>query len=383
MGPLLNGARLAVPRPGLLSTVELAEAIDRFGVTTMFLTTALFNRFVDDPAARPTALRQLLTGGEVASAQHMRRFLEAFPACRLTAVYGPTENTTFSTWCDVTLARIAEPVPIGKPIANSTAFVLDERMRPVEAGEPGELYLGGDGVGCGYLNVADAATTPFIANPFSEDPSARLFRSGDRVRWRADGMLDFLGRNDHQVKVRGFRVELGEIELALVADDAVREAAVVLVDRDGESQLVAHVVPAEGPLDHRALRARLGLTLPAFAVPHRIVERAALPLTPGGKVDRTLLATAPLPIAAPRFGERDGRGVGLERAVGAIWSELLGRECELDENFFDAGGDSLRLLAMQQRLAERLDANVSVNDLLEWTTIRKIAAHVARATVPA
>ncbi|HEX8806362.1 MAG TPA: amino acid adenylation domain-containing protein, partial [Candidatus Aquilonibacter sp.] len=237
--PLLNGARLAVPKPGLVTIEELAETIERFGVTTMFLTTALFQRFVDEPTARPKSLRTLLTGGEVASPAHMARFLQSFPDCRLVAVYGPTENTTFSTWCNISPSdTLASSVPIGKPIANSTAFVLDAALQTLPVGAEGELCVGGDGVARGYLNRPDLTSERFIADPFAGDCAARLYRTGDRARWRSDGLLEFLGRDDDQVKVRGFRIELGEIEAALQSHEAVGDAAVVVAESGSEKQLV-------------------------------------------------------------------------------------------------------------------------------------------------
>ncbi len=381
--PLLNGARLAVPKPGLMSMHELAETIDRFDVTAMFLTTALFQRFVDTPSARPRSLRTLLTGGEIASPVHMERFLRALPSCRLVAVYGPTENTTFSTWCDISEAELEGSVPIGKPIANSTAFVLDERLRPLPVGAEGELYLGGDGVAREYVNRPELTAERFVCDPFAGDPGARLYRSGDRARWRTDGLLEFLGRTDDQVKVRGFRIELGEIELALQKHAAVGDAAVVVIERSGEKELVAHVVLcSEGSTSEHQLRAWLSRSLPAFMMPHRIRICRELPLTSSGKVDRIALArsaTGPAREEATRSPSVIETGArGLERTIAEIWRDVLGCDTApgLDENFFDAGGDSLRLLAVHTRIRERLAADVDVTDLFEHGTIRGLAAFI-------
>ncbi|HKE37463.1 MAG TPA: amino acid adenylation domain-containing protein [Candidatus Baltobacteraceae bacterium] len=261
--PLLNGARLAMPRAGLASIDELAETIAHFGVTTMFLTTALFQRLVDVAPAPLRSLRTLLTGGEVASPAHMARFLQSSPHCRLVGVYGPTENTTFSTWCDISPSdTLGGAIPIGKPIANSTAFVLDDALRPLPPGVEGELYVGGDGVAREYVNRADLKDR-FVRDPFSDDGAARLYRTGDRARLRSDGLFEFLGRDDDQVKVRGFRIELGEIEAALQKHEAVGGAAVVVVQREGEKELVAHVVlrPSNAARESE-LRAWLSRTLP-------------------------------------------------------------------------------------------------------------------------
>lgn len=377
--PLLNGAQLVVPKPGLHAIDELAQTMDRFGVTTMFLTTALFQRFVDEPSARPQSLRHLLTGGEVASPSHMARFLQSFPDCRLSAVYGPTENTTFSTWCDLpTVESIGSVVPIGKAIANSTAYVLDRELCPVPAGVVGELCVGGDGVADGYLNLPELTSKRFIPDPFSNDRSARLYRTGDRARLRADGLLEFIGREDDQVKVRGYRIELGEVESVLQSHPLVHDAAVIVAERDGEKEIVAHAVLLPGAaVDERSLRAHLACTLPGYMLPQRIVVRAELPLSSNGKVDRHALAQhrssqAPGRNAAPQL-VHEARPV-LERTIAALWREVLGCEPALDDNFFDAGGDSLRLLTVHVRLRERIGADVNVTDLFEHSTIRKLAA---------
>jgi amino acid adenylation domain-containing protein len=381
--PLLNAARLAVPRPGLLAMDELADTLDRFGVTTMFLTTALFQRLVDTPSARPRTLRTLLTGGEVASPTHMARFLQAFPRCRLVAVYGPTENTTFSTWCNISPADVlGSSVPIGKPIANSTAFVLDTELKPLPVGVEGELYLGGDGVARGYVNRPDLTAERFVSDPFTADPSARLYRSGDRARWRPDGLLEFLGRDDDQVKVRGFRIELGEIESALQRHEAVGDVAVVVVERGGEKELVAHVVLGrDSCADEHELRTWLSRALPSYMIPHRIVVRGELPLTPSGKIDRVALtrggAVAVGRASHPRCAV-NANATELERAIAEIWQEVLRGDVApgSDENFFDAGGDSLRLLAIHSRLREHFGVDVSVTDLFEHSTIRRLAAFI-------
>jgi amino acid adenylation domain-containing protein len=384
--PLLNGARLAVPEPGLIAMDELAETLDRFGVTTMFLTTALFQRLVDTPSARPRSLRTLLTGGEVASPTHMARFLQAFPRCRLVAVYGPTENTTFSTWCDITpIDCVGSSVPIGKPIAHSTAFVLDAALQPLPVGVEGELCLGGDGVARGYVNRPDLTSERFVADPFAGNPAARLYRTGDRARWRPGGLLEFRGRDDDQVKVRGFRIELGEIESALKKHESVADAAVVVTERDGDKELVAHIVShSETVADEHQLRAWLSRTLPSFMIPHRIAACRELPLTPSGKVDRVALARAAGICASGRTSHprpaKKRTSTELERTIAEIWRDVL--RCDaapaLDENFFDAGGDSLRLLAVHSRLREQLNANVSVTDLFEHGTIRGLASFLGR-----
>jgi amino acid adenylation domain-containing protein len=385
--PLLNGARLAIPRPGLLSIADLGSSIEQLGVTTMFLTTSLFERLTDSGLPSFDGLRHLLTGGEVASPAHMRRFLERYPRCRLSAVYGPTENTTFSTWCDLpTAASIGDNVPIGQPIAHSTAYVVDERMERVPDGVAGELCVGGDGVARGYLNLDAITAERFVCDPFSDVPGARLYRTGDRARFRADGLLEFLGRSDDQVKIAGHRIELGEIDVALRAHPSLSDAAVVMCELGGEKALCAFVVPAAGcRFEEAPVREFLAQKLPRFMLPHRMCALEALPEHASGKLDRTALARlaaaldAKAPAATPGGNPKVRRRVALQRTIADCWLELLGGDSEpdADTNFFDAGGDSLRLLTLHDRLQSILNVEFALVDMFDHTTIRKQTAFLA------
>ena len=380
--PLLNGARLAIADPGMHGVEEIAAIAGRHGVTTMWLTASIFHALVDAGSTVPPGLRQLLVGGDVVSPAHAQRFLAAVPACTLINGYGPTENTTFSCCYRIpSAAAIADGVPVGAPIAHSSAYLLDDDMRPVEAGAIGELYVGGDGVARGYLNLPAETAERFVPDPFAASAGARMFRTGDLARRRPDGVIEFRGRADGQVKVRGFRIELGEIEVALRAHPTVGDAAAATDERAGYKEIVAFVVTKpDARFDERALRAHLAETLPIYMLPNRIEVREALPRNPSGKLDRAALrverprAAAP----APRF-VRGGTTAELERTIGSIWRELLGSEGAPDQNFFDAGGDSLRLLAMRARLQQRLNVELSVADLFEQSTIRKLASFVSRA----
>jgi amino acid adenylation domain-containing protein len=244
-GALLHGAQLiGVAKEDALSPPELARQIAAQRLDVMFLTTALFNQIARDAPSAFATMRCLLFGGEASDPQSVRLVLEHGKPERLLHVYGPTENTTFSTWFEVReVPDGATTIPIGQPVANTQAYVLDSHRRLVPAGVAGELYLGGDGLARGYLNRAEQTAEKFIPNPFSADRAARLYRTGDVVRRRADGQIEFIGRLDQQVKVRGFRVELGEIESALQEHAGVRESAVIArEDASGEKQLVAYVV---------------------------------------------------------------------------------------------------------------------------------------------
>ncbi|MBV9109166.1 MAG: amino acid adenylation domain-containing protein, partial [Gemmatimonadetes bacterium] len=243
--PLLNGGRIAQYPATAPDPAELGAFIRRHGVTSAWLTAGLFHQLVDAAPDALAGLRQLLAGGDVLSAPHVGRVLRAHPRLRLINGYGPTENTTFSCCRTVVAADVERAsIPIGQPIANSTAYVLDRWMEPVPADVPGELFVGGDGLARGYLGAPRLTAERYVPHPFSAEPGARLYRTGDRVRRRPDGTIEFLGRIDEQVKIRGYRVEPGEVEAALKAHPAVRDAAVVARadESDGEMNLVAFVV---------------------------------------------------------------------------------------------------------------------------------------------
>jgi len=243
-GPLLNGARLALMPPGPASLEELGAAAERYGVTTLWLTAGLFQQMVDGPLDSLRGVRQLLAGGDVLSVPHVEKALERLPGCRLINGYGPTENTTFTCCYEIPRGqRLGASVPIGRPIANTRVYILDEQLRPVPVGEPGELYAAGDGLARGYFHNPELTAEKFLESPFPEIESGRLYRSGDLARYLPEGDIEFLGRIDQQVKVRGYRIEPGEIEAVLVEDDRIRESVVVArEDPNGEKRLVAYVV---------------------------------------------------------------------------------------------------------------------------------------------
>src|SRR5690606_16524531 len=254
------------------SLQQLGRVLRERGITTLWLTAALFHQMVDSELESLRGVRQVLAGGEALSVAHVRRMLQALePGHRLINGYGPTENTTF-TCCHVMTAdsRIGETVPIGRPISNTRVYVLDERMRAVPVGVYGELYVGGDGLARGYLNQAQLTAERFVADPFDASGGGRLYRTGDVVRWRADGTLEFAGRADDQVKVRGYRIELGEIEAVLGRHEALRQVAVVLrEDAPGDKRLVAYVVAhGEAPRDLvERLRGHVRASLPQYMEP--------------------------------------------------------------------------------------------------------------------
>ncbi|HET7232983.1 MAG TPA: amino acid adenylation domain-containing protein, partial [Longimicrobium sp.] len=377
-GPLLNGARIALYPPETPEPARLGAFIRRHGVTSAWLTSAVFHQVVDHDVGALAGLRQVLSGGDVVSAAHARRVLDACPGVRLVNGYGPTENTTFSTCRTVTrddAARVS--IPIGTPIANSTAYVLDARMRPVPATVPGELYVGGDGVARGYLNAPALTAERFVPDPFAADGS-RLYRTGDRARRRDDGTLEFMGRIDQQVKIRGHRTEPGEVEAVLGRHRAVASAVVTVRDDGaGGRRLVAYVVPAPGARKDElpgALRAYARGVLPEHMVPSAVVVMEALPVTPNGKVDRRALPAPPPPragaAAAPPRTET-------ERRLAVMWAGLLGRErVGIHESFFEMGGHSLLAVQMAARVREDFGVEISVPQVLDEDSVARLAALV-------
>ena len=255
-GALLHGSRLVIPPPGVLTTAELGEVVKREGVTTLWLTTGLFRQMVEENPGALSGVRQLLTGGDVLPVAHARRVLAELPGTRLINGYGPTENTCFTACYTVRAAAELDPsVPVGRPIAHTWVTVLDRDQMPVPPGVAGELCTGGDGLARGYLNHPDRTAERFLPDPEGREAGGRLYRTGDLVRWRRSGDLEFLGRIDAQVKVRGFRVEPGEIETALTAHPRL-SGAVVLAQREeaGGHRLVAYVVAAAAPRPARRSR---------------------------------------------------------------------------------------------------------------------------------
>lgn len=377
-GPLLNGGRLVVMPPQTASLEDLGRTIKAHNVTTLWLTSGLFNLMVEQQLEDLTSVRQLLAGGDVLSPRHVRRVLAELPDCRLINGYGPTENTTF-TCCHTMLhgERVPESVPIGRPISNTRVYILDEQMSRVSPGVTGELYAGGDGVARGYLNDPEATSAKFLRDPFSTEPNARMYCTGDLARWRGDGTIDFLGRVDSQVKILGHRIEPGEVETVLRMHSGVQQVCVVSYSgEDGNKRLVAYFVPvANSGVSPRELRAFLAGKLPPYMLPALFVEMAALPLSANGKVDRRAL---PEPIfTAEPPSSSDTSTTLAEKTIEALWKRILRVErVGIDDNFFDLGGDSLLLVAVHSNLQKTLQMKIPVMDLFEFTTVRALARHL-------
>ncbi len=382
-GALLNGARLAIMPPDPPTLVGIGEAIRRHGVTTLWLTAGLFHLMVEQRPEDLRPLRQLLAGGDVLSPAHVRKALNALRDGVVINGYGPTESTTFACCHVMTKGEpIEEPIPIGRPISHTTVYVVDDRLQRMPEGEAGEICVGGDGVGYGYLNDPELTRRKFVPDPFCSEPGARMYRTGDRARLRPDGNIEFLGRLDNQVKVLGHRVEPGEVEAVLGQHPGVRQAAVVArPDHRGESRLLAYFVgPSSGRLGAADLKEYLAGLLPHFMMPSAFFSLPQLPLSPNGKVDRASLPDldAPRPAGpapAPTTTE-------LERKIMQIWERTLDCRVGPEDNFFDLGGDSLHLIEVHSELQKTFGGKLSMTELFEFTTVRSLAYCLARAQTP-
>jgi amino acid adenylation domain-containing protein/non-ribosomal peptide synthase protein (TIGR01720 family) len=389
-GSLLNGALLVVMPPEPPSLEELGRALRQHEVTTLWLTAGLFHVMVDEQLEALKGVRHILAGGEALSVPHVERLLDEARETRLTNGYGPTENTTFSTCYTMSgPQRFAGPVPIGRPISNTEVYILGTDLQPVPCGVQGELYLGGDGLARGYLHRPALTAERFIPHPFAACPGARLYQTGDVVRFLPSGDVEFIGRRDDQVKIRGFRIEPGEAEAVLRQHPAVREAAVVAREGTaGQRQLVAYVVgaqPTQGSAPGSApdeWKQYLRERLPDYLVPAAFVTLDALPLTPNGKIDRRALP-APDLMPAGGAGQYVAPRTEAERVLCEVWTQVLGREqVGIHDNFFDLGGDSILSIQVVAR-ANRAGLRLTPRQVFEHSTVSKLAAVVGAGGVPA
>ena len=370
-GALLNGATLAVYADGAIDLPRLRRVIEQQRVSVLWLTATLFQQVVDEDVMALAGVRQLLAGGDIVSVPHVRRVIETLPGCVVINGYGPTEATTFSTTFTVAdTSALSDSLPIGRPLSNTQVYVLDGGLEPVPVGVVGELYIAGAGLARGYLHRAGLTAERFVANPFGASGS-RMYRSGDLARWRSDGVLEFFGRADQQVKVRGFRIEPGEIEAALVRQPGVAQAVVVArEDTPGQKRLVGYVVAAaDRELDTAALRGQLAASLPDYMVPSAIVVLGSLPLTANGKLDRRALPApdlTPKVVRAPRTLQ--------EEALCTQFAEVLGVErVGIDDNFFALGGHSLLAIKLISRIRATLDVEIGIRALFEAPTVEALA----------
>ncbi|MEU9107564.1 non-ribosomal peptide synthetase [Streptomyces xanthophaeus] len=378
--PLLNGSRLAVLPPGEPSLELLAATVAAEGVSVLWLTAGLFHQMAEGPLEQLAGLRVLLAGGDVLSPRHIDRVLAALPGITVVNGYGPTENTTF-TCCHPMTAPVGDaPVPIGRPVNGTEVHVLDEALRPVPDGETGELYAGGAGVARGYAGRAALTADRFVPDPFSGRPGARLYRTGDLVRRRPDGALDFLGRADRQVKVRGFRIEPGEVENALLDQAGVRDASVVVHTHPETGKRLVAFFAGDEDVRPGALRQALGRVLPPHLVPSAVARLESLPLTANGKVDRAALEAREIrerPDVDSDFRPPQG---ALERELAALWCGVMGLdEIGADDDFFELGGHSLQATVLVRRIEERHAVRIRALDLYLNPTVSELADFVEKS----
>ncbi len=377
-GPLLNGGKLVIMSPTPPSLEDIGKAIRQHKVTTLWLTAGLFNAIVDERIDDLRPLRQLLAGGDVLSVTHVKKAVQTLKQTRLINGYGPTESTTFACCHTIDpLASLESAIPIGKPIANTTAYILDSALHPVPIGVTGELFIGGDGLARGYWHNDSLTGEKFVSDPFSTNPGARLYRTGDMARWRNDGVIEFLGRADNQIKLRGFRIEPGEIEFALKQQQGVLDAAVIMrEDVPGNRRLVGYVVceeEASRQFNEENILAALRKSLPDYMAPSAILNLPAMPRTQNGKLDRDAL---PAPESSPARSERQfvSPKTKLENQLAALWATVLGIDCvSVTDNFFDLGGHSLSGLRLINRLRETIGKSVPLTAIFEAPTVRQMA----------
>ncbi|MEO1373454.1 MAG: amino acid adenylation domain-containing protein, partial [Cyanobacteria bacterium J06635_10] len=372
-GSLLHGSKLVIFPSQAVDLALLVETLHQHQITFLWLTAGLFHLIVEEYLDALSSVQQLLAGGDVLSVAHVLRFKQKYPHCRLINGYGPTENTTFT--CCYSLVDeqdIQQTVPIGKPIANTQVYILDQHMQPVPIGVAGELHVGGDGLATGYLKRPELTLEKFIPNPFSSDKSARLYKTGDLARYLPDGNIEFLGRLDDQVKIRGFRIELGEIEAVLSTHPQIQQAVVIPIGDNSENKrLVAYVVSNKKTLSTNQIRDFLQQQLPAYILPSLFVILDALPLTPNGKVDKKALREIDLQNSESNANFVAPRTIEEELLV-QIWSEVLGVEqVGIYDNFFALGGDSLRAVQVLAK-ADKSGLKLSLKQIFNHQTIHDL-----------
>jgi len=369
-GSLLNGGKLAVFREGVGEVEELGRFVREEGINVMWLPAGLFHAVVSGGLEDYAGVKQLVAGGDVLAIGDVKRVVEGLPGCRLINGYGPTEGTTFSCCGGLGRGEVEkEEVPIGRPIRQTQVYVLDEGLEMAGVGVKGELYLGGAGLGRGYSKQGGMTAERFVANPYG-GRGDRMYRTGDVVRWRREGKLEFIGRVDQQVKVRGYRVELGEIEAMLEALEGVDQGVVVVRGNDaGEKRLVGYVTgKGEARLEGGELRGLLGQRLPEYMVPGVIMVLEEMPLTANGKVDRRRLPE-------PEYKGKEWRApqTPQEEIVCKLMAEVLKVDrVGLDDNFFELGGHSLLATQLISRIYQAFDVKLAIYQIFAATTIAEL-----------
>src|ERR1700733_3270702 len=383
-GPLLRGVpSVILPDEAIIDPELLVQLLSKYEVTRIVLVPSLLRVIlegVEDIQNRLPKLVLWTCSGEVLTTELVNRFSKALPKATLLNIYGSSEVAADVTWHEITSADRNRPVPIGRPITNTQMYILDRHMNKVPVGVPGEIHVGGDCVALGYLGKPELTSERFIAHHFESGSSGRLFKTGDLGRYLPNGEIEYLGRSDNQVKIRGIRVELGEIEAVLASQHMVRDAVALLVDRSGQQKLTAYLETRSGfPPDVDELRRSMRSRLPAYMVPSAYLIVDAFPLLPSGKIDRKTLATQ---AAARPIGDRGyiAPQTPTQERLAAIWRTLLKvEEIGITDNFFELGGHSLMVMQVVSRIRRELEVEVPIRIMFEDPTIKGLAKEVEEA----
>ncbi|MFC8538627.1 amino acid adenylation domain-containing protein [Streptomyces sp. NPDC057249] len=383
--PLLHGGQVVVPPPGRLEPSVLRELIEKYEITGLHMTAGLFRVFAEEAPATLAGVREVLTGGDVISPVAVRRVLDACPGLVVRAMYGATEGSVFSAHHAITRdTELGSTVPVGDAFTGIGLRILDEELIPAPTGAVGEMYLAGEGVARGYQGQPGLTAERFVADPYGP-PGARMYRTGDMARRTGDGTIEFAGREDSQVKILGFLVDLAEVEAALAAFPGLTQVVVLARESaDGSKQLVCYVVDGTGTLDLAAVRAHARTKLPGYMTPQAFVRLDALPLTANGKLDREAMPEPDFDqVVASRTPQTP-----LQQELCAMFSALLEvSEVGIDDDFFELGGQSLQAIRLCNRIGAAVGVGVSVNKLFDHPTVAELAAYIdgkrAAQTAPA
>lgn len=371
-GMLLNGGELILcDQEVLLQTDALQKEISTRGVNVMWFTAGWGNQLIDDQIEIFNGLETVLLGGEKLSPKHIQKLRAKYPALQIINGYGPTENTTFSLTYDI--SEVTDIIPIGTPISNSTAYILDDYQQLQPVGVVGEIYLGGDGLAKGYLNDPEKTAEKFIENPYKK--GERIYKSGDLGMWLSDGNILYMGRNDNQVKIRGHRIELGEIEKALETFDTIAQVAVTVKTAEKDKAIVAYVLPENESIDKEVLKNTLKEILPAYMIPNHFVEVTEMPLNANGKVDYKSLPD--LKEADMIRTEYVEASTETEKQLVTIWKNLLQLDkVGIKDNFFDVGGHSIKAIKMSHDISTVFGLEVTIKNIFVYPTIEQLAAQI-------
>lgn len=364
---LLNGMQLhLVDQDILLNAKRLKQVLLEEEITILWLTAALFNQLVEEDIEMFGKLRYLLVGGDVLSCKHINSVLERYPNINIINGYGPTENTTFSTTFKID-KKYVQSIPIGKPITNSTAYIVDQYGNLQDLLMPGELWVGGAGVAQGYLNSKELTDKKFIQSPFNG--RERLYKTGDLVKWGPDGNIEFIGRLDTQVKIRGFRVDLTEVESYILKIPYIKQAVIKAFDEGNNNKMLCAYVVSSKSVEGEEIKALLRKEVPYYMVPATIIQLSQLPLTNNGKVDKSKLEK---PIITATHNHYAVPATRLEEVWAKLWCEVLGiTKVGITDNFFELGGDSIKAMKLIAR-ASKLGMNISLGSLYDHPTISEI-----------